>query len=439
MINRIGQQLGHYRLIQLLGQGGFAEVYLAEHVHLGTKGAVKLLYGKLTTRHVQAFLAEARTIAALQHPHILRILDFGFEQMLPYLIMDYAPSGTLRDRHPEGSVGPLSSIISYVKQTAAALAYAHTNKLIHRDVKPENMLLSADGSILLSDFGIVTTAHSTASMKTIDTSGTVHYMAPEQIQGKPRPASDQYALAIVVYEWLCGERPFLGDTPIEIAMRHLADDPPSLCQRIPALSPSIEQVIFRALAKDPVQRFPDILTFSSALEQSGQTQRSSGYPDTSIPTRRSFRFSSPRHVLPPTVPAELSTPLRPPQMAFEDISLLYEKLRKSVETESQSRPRGRSLGTIVVGTPGAQNQQTVVHLLEEARWIRGRKESADVAYAKEYLVDQHLLSAVIFREVIPGDYMIWIHPAHPASAYVGGGQTIVVILGLPDSSGQNRR
>ncbi len=167
MTDRVGQQLGNYRLLRLLGQGGFAEVYLAEHLHLKVQVAIKLLYGKLTTQHIQAFLTEAQTIATLKHPHVLRILDFGFEQALPFLVMDYAPGGTLRDRHPGGSLLALATAITNARQIAAALEYAHARKFIHRDVKPENMLIDADGNVLLGDFGIVAVAHSTASMQTL--------------------------------------------------------------------------------------------------------------------------------------------------------------------------------------------------------------------------------------------------------------------------------
>lgn len=277
MADRIGQQLGNYRLTRLLGQGGFAEVYLAEHLHLKTSVAIKLQYGKLTTQDAQAFLNEARTIATLKHPHILRVLDFGFEQTQPFLVMDYAPGGTLRDRHPMNSVVPLPVVISYLKQIAAALEHAHTRKLIHRDVKPENMLIDTDGNILLGDFGIVATAHSTASMRTIDKSGTVHYMAPEQINGKPRPQSDQYALAIVTYEWLCGKRPFQGDSPIQIAMQQLSADPPPLSQQNASVLAGVEQVIFKALAKDPGQRFDSVLAFVHALEQASQSVDHKGF------------------------------------------------------------------------------------------------------------------------------------------------------------------
>src|SRR5437667_3125840 len=126
--------------------------------------------------------------------------------------MEYAPQGTLRDRHPRGSVLPPLTVVSYVRPVAAALQYAHDSRVIHRDVKPENILVDDQQQLLLSDFGIAAMVHSTASMKTLESAGTPHYMAPEQFQGRPCPQSDQYALAIIVYEWLTGERPFQGDS-----------------------------------------------------------------------------------------------------------------------------------------------------------------------------------------------------------------------------------
>jgi eukaryotic-like serine/threonine-protein kinase len=324
MNTRIGQQIGNYRLIQLLGQGGFAEVYLATHVHLKSPGAVKLQFGQLTAQDVQAFLGEAQTIAALKHPCIVRILDFGFEQNLPFLVMEYVPGGTLRDRHPEGTVVALTTVVSYVQPIASALAHAHTHRLIHRDVKPENMLIDTDGKILLSDFGIAVTAHSTISMKTLDRTGTVPYMAPEQIQGKPRSASDQYSLAIVVYEWLCGERPFLGNHPIEIAMKHLSEKPLPL--RSKGLSARVDRVILRALAKDPQQRFPDILAFAHALEQASQ------------PTNRNLLTTllpvfPQKQALPPTQPAPQRQMLPPTQPAHSPASQQKRSTEVSAEEE----------------------------------------------------------------------------------------------------------
>jgi eukaryotic-like serine/threonine-protein kinase len=267
MSNLVGQRFGNYQLIRLLGRGGFADVYLGEHIHLKTKAALKFIHDELDASTIENFTQEARTIAALRHPHIVRILEFGFEDQQPFFVMDYAQNGTLRARHPHGSRLPLPTIVSYVKQIASALDYVHTNKLIHRDVKPENMLLDEHDNILLSDFGIVTIAHTASSAQLQERTGTVHFMAPEQINGLPRPASDQYALAVVVYEWISGTRLFSGASFVEVAMKHLTEPPPSLCEKVPGLSPMVEQIILKALSKDPQRRFPTIQDFSLALEE----------------------------------------------------------------------------------------------------------------------------------------------------------------------------
>src|SRR5439155_7871792 len=180
-------------------------------------------------------------------------------------VMEYASNGTLRQRHPKGiPLSPLS-IVPYIQQAASALQYAHDRKLVHRDIKPENMLLGPNNQILLSDFGLVLIAQSTGTRSTKEMGGTVPYMAPEQLQGRPRPASDQYALGIVVYEWLSGDRPFNG-TFTEIASQHMFVPPPSLRSKIPGISPEIEQVVLTALSKDPQQRFSSIKAFAVAFE-----------------------------------------------------------------------------------------------------------------------------------------------------------------------------
>jgi serine/threonine protein kinase len=155
MGERVGEQFGNYRLTRFLGEGGFAEVYLGEHIHLGSHVAIKVLHTKLITRDQEAFIREARMIAALEHPGIVRVLDCGIERNVPYLVMNYAPHGTLRQRHPKGIIVPLDSIVAYVRQVASALQYAHEHKLIHRDIKPENMLVGHNQEVLLSDFGLV--------------------------------------------------------------------------------------------------------------------------------------------------------------------------------------------------------------------------------------------------------------------------------------------
>ncbi len=275
------QHIGHYRLLRLLGRGGFAEVYLGEHRYLKTQAAIKVLQASLTEQKRASFLKEAQVIAGLRHPHIVRVLDFGIDDAdsRPFLVMDHAAHGTLRQRHPKGVPVPPEAVVSYVKQIAAALHFAHTEKLIHRDIKPENMLLGSSDEVLLSDFGIAVAAHDTASLTTQDISGTVHYMAPEHLQGKPRPASDQYALGMVVYEWLCGYHPFRGDTFVEIAMQHLSTPPRPLWEVRATIAPEVDRVVLRALAKDPQQRYASVQEFADALEQAvGRGGKALGTP-----------------------------------------------------------------------------------------------------------------------------------------------------------------
>ena len=268
----MGQRLGNYRLIRLLGHGGFADVYLGEHIYLKTQAAIKVLHTQLQPEDIEKFRSEALTIAHLIHPHIIRVLDFDVENAAPFLVMDCAPNDTLRHRHPRGTRLPSAVFLPYVKQVASALQYAHDQKLIHRDVKPENMLLGRNNEVLLSDFGIALVSQNSLSQSTEDlVIGTMSYMAPEQIQGKPRPASDQYALGVVVYEWISGMKPFNGSY-MEIVTQHLSAPPPPLDERALELPHAVQQVVLRALAKDPHQRYERVQDFANALEQAYQSK-----------------------------------------------------------------------------------------------------------------------------------------------------------------------
>ncbi len=182
---REGQQLGNYQLIRLLGRGNFADVYLGQHVHLQTLAAIKVLHGRLTDNDLVNFSNEARVVAHLRHPHIVQVMDFGVDGATPFLVMDFAPNGNLRQRHPDGSRLPLQTVLTYVRQVADALQYAHDRQLIHRDIKPENMLLGRSSEVLLSDFGIAVMYGGASSWQTPDTAGTVPYMSPEGLQHFP--------------------------------------------------------------------------------------------------------------------------------------------------------------------------------------------------------------------------------------------------------------
>jgi serine/threonine protein kinase len=276
MTDRVGQQLGNYQLMSLLGHGGFADVYLGEHVYLHTQAAIKVLHTVLASDDIEQFRTEALTIAHLIHPHIVRVLDFDVDNNVPFLVMDYAPNGNLRQRHPKGSQLPPAIILPYIKQVASALQYAHDRKLIHRDVKPENMLVGQTNDILLSDFGIALVSQNSLSQSTEqNVIGTVAYMAPEQIQGKARPASDQYSLAIVVYEWLSGHKPFNGSY-VEVVTQHLSTAPPPLNTQALGIPPAVAQVVRKALVKNPHERFARVEDFAAALEQAFQAKKPAG-------------------------------------------------------------------------------------------------------------------------------------------------------------------
>jgi WD40 repeat protein/tRNA A-37 threonylcarbamoyl transferase component Bud32 len=263
------QYLGNYKLLRIIGRGGFATVYLGKHIHMKSHAAVKVLHSRLgSEEEARRFRREAETIARLSHPNIIRVLDFDVREDIAFLVMEYAPFGSLRQQYP-GVMVPLPAVVSYVQQVAGALQYAHDQKVIHRDVKPENMLVARNHGILLSDFGLALLAQSMSNQSTQtmqDPAGTIAYMAPEQIQGKPRPASDQYALAVTVYEWLCGRRPFEG-TAAEVTAKHLSLLPPPLRTHVPTIPPDLECVVLQALAKAPKERFARVQEFADALEE----------------------------------------------------------------------------------------------------------------------------------------------------------------------------
>src|SRR5579884_125668 len=262
-----GDQYGNYRLERLLGKGGFAEVWLGRHLRDLSEVAIKILNIYLPTSDEQdQFFTEVRMLRGLTHPHIVKMQDYGIQRDKPYLILEYASGGTLRRRHPRGTPLPLPLIVQYVKQVAAGLQYAHSKpRIVHRDIKPENMLVNSKGDVLISDFGIALPGQTLPISQTQNVMGTRPYIAPEQLRGHPAFASDQYSLAVVVYEWLCGSLPFKGsDREMSYQQEHVG--PPSLVKRMPVLIPKVEQVVFKALSWETTDRFRHVQDFADALE-----------------------------------------------------------------------------------------------------------------------------------------------------------------------------
>ncbi len=362
MAHRIGQQLGKYRLVRLIGQGSFAEVYLGEHVLLGTQAAVKVLQTRLTAPgEFEHFQQEASIIAHLEHPHIVRVLDFDVQEDTPFLIMAYAPGGTLRQRHSRGVPLPLSTIVDYLEQVAEGLQYAHEHKVIHRDIKPENLLIGPNQEILLSDFGVALLAQSSRFQSTQEVAGSPLYMAPEQLQGKPRLASDQYALGIVVYEWLCGRCPFEGSFS-EIASQHLLTPPLPLAQKIPSISPELDQVVLTALEKDPYRRFGSVRAFANAFEQACRItpHMPPAYRDPSAGSASDAPSPTPSDVHGPsassTIPAGISTP---PGSGVPRMPLA----RPSLARRSLSNPQPLPAGPPQIKQPRRLSTRLLVALL----------------------------------------------------------------------------
>jgi eukaryotic-like serine/threonine-protein kinase len=246
-----------YVIKRKLGSGGMAIVYLAEDQELGRLVALKLLDDRHASdeQFVERFRREAQSAAGLNHPNIVSIFDRGHAAGTYYIAMEYLDGRTLKELLVRNGPTPIPIAIDYARQILGALSFAHRNGIVHRDIKPHNIVVGSDGRLKVTDFGI---ARSGASQMTEAGSivGTAQYLSPEQARGAPvDPRSDLYSLGIVIYEMLTGSVPFTGDTPVEIAMKHLSQipEPPSALR--PDVPHDLDAVVMRALAKDPEQRY----------------------------------------------------------------------------------------------------------------------------------------------------------------------------------------
>jgi serine/threonine protein kinase len=268
------EQFGDYRLLRLMGQGGFGSAFLAENIHFGTKAVIKTLRVE-TREEAERFLTEARIITRLDHPNIIRVLDSGSaDGSTAFFVVTYAPNGTLQHHYRKGVAYPLSIILPHVKQIASALQHCHDRRIVHCDVKPAHFLLDDDSDILLCDFGLAVVLQDSSTFAKLESpQGTPYYMAPEQVLGEVSPASDQYTLGVVIYEWLCGKAPFEAQSAQEMMFQRLSIPPTPLRSHTATISPRVEQVVLHALSKDPQQRFPSIQKFADALEEASLTPK----------------------------------------------------------------------------------------------------------------------------------------------------------------------
>ncbi len=275
MIPRQGSVLGsRYRLVSQIAAGGMGDVWRATDEVLGREIAVKVLKRELSGElgFLERFRREARQTAALSHPGIAAVFDYGEEDGNAYLVMELVPGEPLSDLLARDGALPVPVAISLVVQTADALAVAHRAGLVHRDVKPANLLVTPDGTVKVTDFGIARALESSQLTATGTVMGTVQYASPEQISGAATTAaSDVYSLGIVAYELVAGRSPYQADSNIGLAMAHLQTEPAPLPDAVPV---ALAAVILRALAKDPAARPTDGAAFATELRALPPTGRS---------------------------------------------------------------------------------------------------------------------------------------------------------------------
>ncbi|WP_212830693.1 protein kinase [Catellatospora sp. TT07R-123] len=262
---------GRYELAALIARGGMGEVWAADDTVLGRRVAVKVLLPNLAADpgFSARFRAEARAMAALSHPGIVEIYDYGQADGIAYLVMQFVEGESLSALVRRGGALERGYALRLMAQAARAIHAAHRQGIVHRDVKPANLLLRADGRLALTDFGIARIVAGDRLTATDEIQGTASYLAPEQVTGEDvGPATDVYALGVVAYELLTGKRPFTGDSPLSVALQHVHDDPPPLPPGIPALARTLVE---RALAKEPADRWPTAAAFADAAESAAAT------------------------------------------------------------------------------------------------------------------------------------------------------------------------
>jgi eukaryotic-like serine/threonine-protein kinase len=270
---------GRYRVLRKLGSGGMADVFLAEDEELGRRIAIKILNDRHASdeQFVERFRREAKNAAGLSHPNIVQIYDRGEAEGTYYIAMEYLEGSTLKETAAHRQPLPVGEAIGYARQILSALRFAHRKGIVHRDIKPHNALIDDDGGVKVTDFGIARAGAASQMTEAGSIIGTAQYLSPEQARGGVIDhRSDLYSVGVVLYELLTGTVPFTGDTPVEIAMKHLSQVPEPPSAKRPDLPHSLDQVVLRALAKDPDERY------GSAEEMDAELARvAEGLPVTS--------------------------------------------------------------------------------------------------------------------------------------------------------------
>ncbi|WP_046175098.1 Stk1 family PASTA domain-containing Ser/Thr kinase [Domibacillus indicus] len=323
----IGKSLsGRYKIVRTIGGGGMAHVYLARDMILDRDVAIKVLRFDYVGEEefLRRFQREAQAASSLAHPNIVSIYDIGEEDNIHFIVMEYVDGMTLKEYILQFSPVPYEKAIDIMRQMTAAVAFAHQHSIIHRDIKPHNMLIDRDGTVKMTDFGIAMAMSATSITQTNAVLGSVHYISPEQARGgMATKKSDIYALGIVMYELLTGKLPFSGESAVSIALKHLQTETPSVKELYPGIPQSIENVVLHATAKDPFHRYMSAEEMehdlSTALEEYRMHEQKFAIPDDEDEVTKAIP------VITPKSPERIQPPVSSPKKEEETIPVKKKK------------------------------------------------------------------------------------------------------------------
>lgn len=285
-----GQKINdRYEIIKTIGEGGMANVYLANDTILDRKVAIKVLRGDLSNdeKFIRRFKREALSVSNLSHPNIVEVYDVGEEDGNYYIVMEYIEGKTLKQLLQKRGALALNEVIDIMTQLTDGLAHAHEAYIIHRDIKPQNIMIEDNGLVKITDFGIAMALNSTQLTQTNSVMGSVHYLPPEQANGKGSTVkSDIYSLGILMYELLTGSVPFKGDTAVEIALKHMKEKIPSIRKQNPTIPQSVENIVLKATAKNPKNRYDNVRDMykdlQTALQRDNEKRLVYEYPENDL-------------------------------------------------------------------------------------------------------------------------------------------------------------
>ncbi|SDN26346.1 Stk1 family PASTA domain-containing Ser/Thr kinase [Alkalicoccus daliensis] len=432
----IGKRINErYKLIRPVGGGGMADVYLAKDLILDRYVAVKMLKSQFSQddEFIRRFHREAEAASSLSHEHIVSIYDVGEEEDLYFIVMEYIEGQTLKEYIQEN--GPLSvnETIRILKQIASAVSHAHTNRIVHRDVKPQNILMSVDGVAKVADFGIARAISEATITHTNSILGSVHYLSPEQARGgQVTYKSDLYSVGVIVYEMLTGSVPFKGDTAVSVALKHLQEPLPSVKDVNPDIPQSVENMITKLTAKNPIHRFESAEDLLLDLQTVLETYRLNEAP-------LSFDEDADKTKAIPVIPKSLNQP--------EEDTIVHNQPAVPPEEKKQKKKwkKWAAAGMILAAGLILFVIFVLPQILRVDEVVIPEVEGLPSEEAVSELEELNLEVNLQFREEenIPPDHVITVRPGEGTSVKIGSSVTLIVNeenqeIAMEDVLGMNR-